>query len=166
MGAVVFFLALAAASGLSQNQPDFSGHWVLVRPERAGPDVAVSLIVQQPITRQNVYGAPMEPAYLRITIERRFATSTRTDTHAIGARAGTMSGPVRGADPAANSRTTVFTRWEDRRLVIDTTRSSSGTFASRTETWELDAEGRLTVTTTEKSSGGAPITAIAVYRRQ
>jgi hypothetical protein len=153
----VLFVVLAVALGFAQSQPDFSGHWVLVRPENPGPGVAGTLIVQQPIARQNVHGAPMEPAYLRITIERRFVSSTRTETYAIGARGGSVSGTATGGERT----TTVFVRWEDQRLVIDTTNSSRGTTAACTEVWQYDAASMLLVTTTERVSGREPVTTSA-----
>lgn len=70
----VLALAILAASPLvAQSQPDFSGHWVLMRPENAGSDVPRALTIEQPVVRRNLYGEPIKPGFLQITIERQLA---------------------------------------------------------------------------------------------
>jgi hypothetical protein len=142
--------------------PDFSGRWSLVRPETAGAEVARTLTVRQPIVRTNVYGAPMAPAFLQITIERQLAATSQTDTYTIGSRSGSVSGVPPGASVRSSS---TLVRWEDKRLVIDTTISVGGTSAERTEVWQLDPDGTLTVSVTQRSSGTEPSTTTATYRR-
>jgi hypothetical protein len=157
----------------AQSQPDFSGRSVLALPERAGADVARTLTVRQPIVRTNVYGAPMEPFFKEITIERQFVTHTHTDTYPIGVEGGvvgvTGSGRVTGL--GVNIPETRFSvRWEDNRLVIDTGSYSASTreagpYTERTEAWQLDAAGMLTVTITDRASGAESTTSTATYRR-
>ena len=145
----------------AQSQPDFSGRWVLARPETAAVDVARTLTVRQPIVRTNVYGAPMEPFFKEISVDREFVGSKRTDTHLIGARGGSVQmGPAgRGAS------TTSYARWEERQLVIDTGRTEDAKFSERTEVWQLDAAGLLTITVTERATGAEPRATTATYRR-
>jgi len=52
---------LVAATVAAQDNPDFSGRWMLETSAGAGPDVALFLTVRQPVVRTNVYGAPMPP---------------------------------------------------------------------------------------------------------
>ena len=156
---LLILMILAATTVAAQSQPDFSGRWVLVRSDRAGAEVANTLTVRQPIVRTNVYGAPMDPSYLRITIERQFASSNRTDTYLIGARGGTVSsGNVRAS-------TTVFARWENNRLVVDTSSASDVAKTARTEVWQYDDAGMLIVTVTERAANVDSITITAMYRR-
>jgi hypothetical protein len=156
----------AVATVAAQSQPDFSGGWALLRSEGASADVARTLTVRQPIVRTNVYGAPIEPFFKEITIERQFATSTRTDTYLIGARGGTVEGAVSGLNASGRERSTsVFARWEDNRLVIDTGSSSEGIQIGRTEVWQFDAAGILTVTVTDRAAGTESRTTTVTYRR-
>jgi hypothetical protein len=152
---------LVVATVAAQTQPDFTGQWALIRSDGAGADVARTLTVRQPIVRTNVYGAPMEPSFLRITIERQFANSTRADTYLIGARGGTVSGAIAGSGRS----TSVFARWEDNRLVIDTGSFSEGVSTGRTEVWRYDAAGMLIVAVSERSSNADSRTTVATYRR-
>ena len=162
MPAWVFSLSLLAVTVTApQTQPDFSGRWTLVSPETAAADVARALTVRQPIVRTNVYGAPMEPFFKEISVDRDFGGSKRTDTHRIGVRGGSMSmGPT---GPGAS--TTSYVRWEERQLVIDTGRTDDGKFSGRTEVWQLDAAGLLTITVTERATGADSRTTTATYRR-
>lgn len=66
---VVLFLCTATTQG-TPAQPDFSGQWLLDAPMPANPDTTRRLVVLQPITRTNVFGEPVTPAFLRITIRR------------------------------------------------------------------------------------------------
>ena len=165
-------LALSASAELSgQSQPDFSGRWVLVRVEPADAQAASTLIVQQPIVRTNVYGAPMQPIFKSITIERQFVDATRTDNYPIGAQGGVVGGIIAGHDPLTPvPQTRFFVRWEDNRLVMDTgsyagSSRDAGPFTERTETWQLDDAGLLIVTVTERRSGIESASEVAVYQR-
>jgi acetyl esterase/lipase len=153
---------LVVTAMLAQSQPDFSGRWVLQGPENAGADVARTLIIQQPIVRTNVYGAPIDPTFLRVTIERQFPSSTRTDTYLIGTQGGTVSGTIPGGPTGS---TTVVPHWEGQRLVIDTSSTLGSTVATRSEVLQYDAAGALTVTLTERPAGAEPKTTTATYRR-
>ena len=154
-------VALTAVTA-AQSQSDFSGRWILVRPETATADVARALTVRQPIVRTNVYGAPMEPFFKEISVDRDFGGRVSTDTHQIGMGGGTISVP----GPIGRGVSTKFlVRWEDGRLVIDTGRTEDGKFSGRTEVWQLDAAGLLTITVTDRATGAETRTTTATYRR-
>ena len=170
--ACLTLLALFASAELSgQSQPDFSGRWVLLRVEPADAQAAGTLIVQQPIVRTNVYGAPMAPFFKSITIERQFVDATRTDNYPIGAQGGVVGGIIAGHDPLTPvPQTRFFVRWEDNRLVMDTgsyagSSQEAGPYTERTETWRLDEAGLLTVTIVDRRSGAESTTFTATYRR-
>jgi hypothetical protein len=161
----------ASAEPSGQSPPDFSGRWVLVRVEPVGMQAAGTLMVQQPIVRTNVCGAPMAPFYRAITIERQFADRTQTDTYSIGVIGGTVGGIIAGHDPQDPvPQTRCFVRWEDNRLVMDTgsyagSSREAGPYTERTETWQLDDAGLLMVTVTERRSGIESASEVAVYHR-
>lgn len=165
-------LALAATAEVAgQSQPDFSGRWDLVRVEPADAQAAGTLVVQQPIVRTNARGAPMQPFFKSITIERPFVEATRTDNYPIGAEGGTVGGIIAGQDPQVPvPRTRFSVRWEGNRLVIDTgsyagSSRDAGPYTERTETWQLDDAGLLTVTIADRRSDADSTTSIARYRR-
>ena len=56
-GGLSILSLLVAATVAAQDKPDFSGRWILETSAGAGPDVARSLTVHQPVVRTNVYGA-------------------------------------------------------------------------------------------------------------
>jgi len=153
----VVLTAVAAA----QSQPDFSGRWVLVRPESVPADVARTVTVRLPIVRTNVYGAPMEPFFKEISVDREFVGSKRTESHLIGARGGSVQMGPAGRGASTNS----YVRWEERQLVIDTDRTEEGKFSGRIEVWQLDAAGLLTITVTERATGVESRATTATYRR-
>jgi hypothetical protein len=166
---------LFAAGAAGQTQPDFSGRWVLVDPVDAPTNIPRALVVQQPIVRTNVYGAPMAPAFLSITIERHFVDEIRTDTYRIGVLGGVISGvigrPSDGVAPKPVPQTKFFVRWEGDRLVMETGNYSGSTpedgpYAERVEIWQLDSKATLRVTTTNRGSGIATTTSTTTYRRE
>jgi hypothetical protein len=161
----------SSAEPAGQSQPDFSGRWVLVRAEPASLQAAGTLIATQPVERTNVHGAPIAPVFLTITIERQFVDRSRTDTYNIGVEGGLVGGIAAGHDPQANVPQTRFVvRWQDNRLVMDTgsyagSSREAGPYTERTETWQLDDAGLLTVTIVDRRTGGEPTTSRATYRR-
>ena len=79
---------LVAASVTGQDKPDFSGRWILENSSGAGPDVARSLTVRQPVVRTNVYGAPIPPSFKDLSVERQFVSGVRAETYQIGVEGG------------------------------------------------------------------------------
>jgi hypothetical protein len=162
------------ATVTAQDQPDFSGRWVLEASAAAGPDVAQSLIVRQPIVRTNVYGAPIPPMFKELSVERRFVTGARTEIYQIGAEGGAVGGvdaSNRGDAAGANAPQSRFSvRWDDKRLVIGSGRYSgstreAGPYSEHTEVWQLDAAGMLIVSTTDGGTGRASTAKTLTYRK-
>jgi hypothetical protein len=118
--ALVFIaaLTLAADSGFAQNEPDFSGSWILT----SGPSdsaVAQALSIRQLLRRTNVRGEPMTPFFSDITITRTPATGTSSETFPIGPIGGSVTGGVVGVAPAIVTRTHSHVDWEEQTLVIE-----------------------------------------------
>jgi hypothetical protein len=165
VGRLPIFAAVAFAMAAAQTQPDFSGRWVLERSEGAGVENARALVVRQPVVRENVYGVPIQPVFLQITVERQFAAATRTDTYCI-CRGGRVGGVTAGGQ-SRGPTSSFFVRWEENRLVIDTATSAgeNGLPVAHTEVWQLDANGTLTVKIEDRVQGAEPRTGTATYRR-
>ena len=165
---------LVAAIVAAQDKPDFSGRWILDTAAGAGPDVARSLTVRQPVVRTNAYGAPMPPFFKELTVERQFVTDVRTETYQIGVVGGMVGGVLpanRGTAADVNVSETRFSvRWEDNRLVIETGRYSgptreAGPYTEHTEVWQLDTAGMLILSITDRGSGIASTTKTLTYRK-
>ena len=165
---------LVAAAVAVQDKPDFSGHWVLAPSPGSGPDVARSLTVRQSIARTNVYGAPIEPFFKDLTVEREFVSDVRTDTYQIGVEGGTVGGMVpagRETGSSANiSQTRFSVHWEGNRLVIETGSYSgptrdAGPYTEHTEVWQLDDAGILILSVTDRGSGIESKTKTLTYRK-
>ena len=147
---------------------DFSGEWVLVALEKPAADTAIALSVKQPVTDKNVYGAPMPPAYLDLTVERRSAAGAHSTKYLVGATGGSTSGFVRGG-PQTETRWSVT--WEAESLVI----IESGWSArmggvleldrERTETWRLDRDGSLVIAIVDRQ-GDRESRDTLTYRRR
>ena len=165
---------LLAATVTAQDQPDFSGRWVLDASVAADPDVARSLTVRQPIVRTNVHGAPIAPFFRELSVERQFVTGARTDVYQIGIEGGVVGGvaPSNRGDAAGPnvSQTRFSVRWEDNRLVINSGRYSGptrepGAYTEHTEIWQLDGAGTLMLSITDGGSGRASTTKTLTYRK-
>jgi hypothetical protein len=161
--------------GLSgQGEPDFSGRWVLQDPPQPDLGVARTLVIDQPLRRTTVTGEPMRPAYLDLTVERRFDDEVRAETYRIGTEGGTVGGVVgdgRSAQDVTPDWTRTSVRWEGDRLHIETGRYSgpardSGPYTENAEVWRLDQQGRLLITVVERRSDAEVATRSLAYRRQ
>jgi len=145
-------LAIGPGTAAAQDKPDFSGRWVLVSASRTGPDVETSLIVRQPVTRTNAFGAPMPPAFLELIVERRSKDRMRTDTFQLGVSGGIVGGG------GVQSRFSV--RWEGNTLVI----ANETILSEHTEEWEL-LQGSLVITTKDRDAGGDTKSSTLIYRK-
>jgi len=157
------------ATLVAQDQPDSSGQWVLASTAFRGPDLAQFLTVKQTIARTNAFGAPMEPFFKEITIERQFVDHSTTDTYQIGTRGGTTGGLI-GRNGQPTTQTHFSIRWDDGRLVIETSSDSetpgqSAQHVERTEIWQLDPTGRLRMRVSSSGSGIEPRSSVLTYRR-
>jgi hypothetical protein len=111
----------------------------------------------------------MEPSFRDITIERQFETGTRSENHLIGVQGGTV--PGLRADGIPNGPTAHHAvKWDGNALVFESgsytgQRPETGTWAERREIWSLDADGRLRVAITTRSSSDGSKGITLMYRR-
>ena len=159
-GVLAIMVLFGAALPAAQEGTDFSGTWDLVRSAHEDAAAADVLAVEQPITRTNVFGASMPPAFLELIVERRAANQTRTDRYRLGVQGGTV---------ASGLEAKFSTRWTPDGLVIEQRNEfggASGAYTEHTETWRLVADGTLVVSVTDRASGAEPRSNIFVYRRR
>ena len=153
----IALIMLAAVGVVAQDKPDFSGRWILTTPQQSEADIPLALSVRQTLVRTTVRGEPMEPFFRDIAIERQFETGTRSENHLIGVQGGTVAG-LR-ADGIPNGTTAHHAvKWDGNALVFESgsytgQRPETGTWVERREIWSLDADGRLRVAITTRSSG-------------
>ena len=141
--ALLSFLMASTVTG--QDKPDFSGRWVLLNSARGDVDVPLALVVRQPVTRTTASGAPMEPFFSALVIEREFSTHSQTETYQIGVGGGIVSGSF---------RTTYSVRWEGNRLFIAARSPRDlGPDTEHIEEWELDATRTLVIRVTNRNQG-------------
>ena len=160
-------IVLLGAGLAAQEQPDFSGSWIL-ESGSSGADIPQTLSVSQSLVRTNVRGEPMNP-FFKDTVTRALATGTRSDTYHVGVEGGSVSGRVNGSVNAPQTHNRVA--WDEQALVIESGSHSgpvpqSGVWAERREVWSLDSAVRLRVVITTRSSVDAPRMVTLVYRRQ
>jgi hypothetical protein len=159
----------AAAALAAQDEPDFSGRWVLVSASQPGPDVPRALTVRQTLVRTNVRGEPMKPFFRDIAIDREYESGTRSETHAIGVRGGAVPGFDKDGRPNG-PRGLYSVKWDQRALVFESgsyTGETSGTgeWSERREVWALQPDGRLGVTVATSGSAAASTTVTLTFRR-
>ena len=165
----IALIVLATVGVAAQDKPDFSGRWVLATPQPSDTDIPSALSVRQTLVRTTVRGAPMEPFFRDITIERQFETGTHSENHLIGVQGGTV--PGLRADGSPNGPTAHHAvSWDGNALVFESgsysgQRPETGVWAERRETWSLDADGRLRLLITTRSSGDGSKNITLVYRR-
>lgn len=167
----IWLATLLALGGAGQTEPDFSGRWVLVSSDPASFDAPRVLVVEQPITRLNVRGEPMPPAYLRISIRRERPSSVTNDTYQIGIIGGVVGGVVgrNGTTPGPTSH--FETVWRGDTLMFLTSSSGpdgphTGDWSERRESWSIDQDGRLRVEIVTEARDQAQQTSVALYRRE
>jgi hypothetical protein len=166
---VVLPFVIGAALG-AQDQPDFSGRWILESPSQTAPDIPRVLSVRQLLVRTNVRGEAMEPFFKDIDIDREFETVTRSETHQIGVMGGVVPGVRRDGSPDGPRRHHAV-KWDGNALVFEggsytgQTREA-GVWTERREVWSLDLDDRLRVTITSRGSGDVSNTVTLVYRRR
>jgi hypothetical protein len=132
---------------------------VLDTPADASPDTARRLVVLQPITRTNVLGEPMKPAFLRISIRREGDSGNSEETHLIGVVGGTVSGLVKDGQKVGDS-TRMETVWRRDALVLANLSLGpdgprTGNWTERREEWSLERDGRLRVEIAAESWKGS-----------
>jgi hypothetical protein len=163
-------LGLAAGTLVqAQSGVDFSGRWMLESP--AATDTPTAISVEQRLVTTNVRGEPMQPFYRDVTIEREVGGSILVERRSIGALGGTVGSLP--ADPGATAAPSQHysVTWDTDNLVFEFGSHTgpspeTGLWTERRERWSLDADGRLQVAVTIRSSSAAPATVTAIYRRQ
>jgi hypothetical protein len=160
-----------ALTGALQNQPDFSGRWVLVTSDPAPSHAPRVLVVEQPVTRVNRLGAPMPPAYLSISIRREGASGVTNETRQIGVIGGVVGGAVgrNGSTPGPTSH--FETVWRLGMLMFLTSAQGpdgphTGDWSERSEIWSLDPDGRLRVEIVSEGRDQARQASVSLYRRE
>ena len=164
---VVVLAALIGSSLAAQDEPDFTGRWVLESPSQPSPDIPAALSVRQSVVSKNVRGEPMKPFFRDITVVRELANRTSSETYEIGVVGGSLGGSVAGESPSRHFRVL----WEKQVLVIESgsytgSTPESGQWTERREAWSLDPDGRLRLAITSRSSDSDLSTVTLVYRPQ
>lgn len=134
-----FILALCGVGTGAQNQPNFSGKWVLDEGFQPSATVPRALSVQQEVRTANVPGPPAS-----ITVERQFADRVQLPyTDYIGVPGGVAGGGP-GVTPRPVSR---VVRWDGAALRFERTEFTAlGEVVRRTtEVWRLDDRDRLVI---------------------
>ena len=161
----LIFCTLAQA----QRGVDFSGRWMLESPPSA--DTPTAIAVAQRVVTTNVRGEPMQPFYRDMTIEREIGGRTLVEVRAIGIMGGVVGGLPAGSEVTRDPRQHYSVGWDANDLMFEHGSHTgpvpeTGVWTERLERWSLDADGRLHVTITTRSSSEARRTVTAVYRRQ
>lgn len=159
--------SVLAATLVAQRGTDFSGSWVLDETQvRPAPDIPQRLVVEQPLTTTNVFGAPMPPAYLTLNVRRYLGAVVQQDEYRIGAIGGTTSGLVGGL-PASGGGNRYEVTWRgDSLWVYRETYSASGAISRRGETWRIDDRGRLVISLQSREKDEPAATQTLAYRRE
>jgi hypothetical protein len=167
---LVALALLAATVQATPDQPDFSGRWVLDAPALANPDTARRLVVFQPITRTTVFGEPMKPAFLSISIRREGVSANSEETRLIGVVSGITPGLSKEGLTVGNS-TREETVWRRDSLVFANLSSGqdgprTGDWTERREEWSLEPDGRQRVEISAESWKSARRVDVYFYRRE
>jgi hypothetical protein len=165
----LILVIFAAAALAAQDEPDFSGRWVLVSSSQAGPDTPRALSVRQVLVRTNVRGEPMKPFFKDIAIDREYETGTRSATYAIGIIGGVVSGIAKDGSPRRPTGRHAV-RWDQRDLVLESgsytgETPGTGVWSERREVWSLQPDGRLSVAISTSGSAEKSTTVTSLYRR-
>ena len=163
-------VVLLAGGAQSPKEPDFSGEWVLVKATGSASSPAPALSVRQTITSTTRRGGPMKASFSDLKVERHFDSGAVTVSYKIGLIAGTVSGTAPQATSQPNERMVVAVTWQGEDLMIRTGKYSGppeqpGPYTEHEEIWSLDADGALSIRTTDAASGRAVATATLVYQR-
>jgi len=157
----------AVLSAAAQDKPDFTGTWVLAN-QTSPANVPTTIVVRESFTRESVIGIPLPSPIISMHVERRAASGdVMSDDFTIGIVGGFVGG---GPDDAVPVRRNFAATWDGNQLVMETASSGrpvdAGTSSLHRETWAIDREGLLMVTTKESIGQADPTTTTARYRRQ
>jgi len=163
-------VVLVATLASPQAHPDFSGRWTLDAPSSAPADAARVLVIEQPVTRTNVRGEPIPPAYLHLSVRREGPSGVTADTYLIGTIGGVVGGVDRnGKRIGLSSR--FETAWRGNTLTFLTRDDGPdgphvGEWWERSESWSLDSDGRLQVQIVTEAHDRAQQRTVLRYRRE
>jgi hypothetical protein len=163
-------LLAVMTSILTQTQPDFSGRWILESPGSTA-DAVRTIVVEQPVTRTNVRGEPMTPAFLQLSVRRERVTGTSEETHQIGIVGGVVGGVVGGTGASQHWTTRHETSWVGDTLVFrtinfDGNEPRAGDWSERLERWSLAPAGHLRIEIVTESRAQPTETKVFLYRRE
>jgi hypothetical protein len=165
----VVLVLVVATPRAAQEEPDFSGRWILESPSPPAPDTPRALSVRQSLVRTNVRGEAMKPFFNDITIDREFESGTRSETHQIGVVGGVVPGFREDGSPDGPRRHHAV-KWDGNALLFESgsytgQAPETGVWDERREVWSLDPNGRLRLAITTRSSVDGSRTVTLVYRR-
>jgi hypothetical protein len=122
---LLVFLTVEATT--SQDRPDFSGTWSLVKSNGSPANVPRTLIIRASFKGQSVRGDPISPPLVTIEVDPRSGNAIRPGSYFVG----TMGG-IAGGLPSDGPRTESHhsTRWDGDRLVIDLSYYADGRLTS------------------------------------
>ena len=128
--------AVAPQKPVVQKRPNFSGTWVIVSPkEGAGQEQIVTQDAKTLTAEHGSSGGGHKMAYQLDGVERRIAL------------------PSHGAEITLLAKAS----WVADRIVITTDASYPGGMRTHsTDTWSIDAQGRLVIDSKETGPGGTP----------
>lgn len=166
---VVFALAVGALLS-AQDEPDFSGRWVLESSSQPGPDTPRALSIRQSVVRTNVHGKPMKPFYRDIAGDREYEGGTYSETHLIGVVGGVVPGVSANGSPTSSTHLRHAVKWDGHALVFERGSYSgqtpeTGVWVERREVWTLDLNGRLRLVITTRNSDDVSRAVTLLYRR-
>lgn len=112
----------------------------------------------------------MPPAYLYLTVRREGPSGTNTETYVIGTIGGAVGG-IDGNGKRTQPTTHFETAWRGDSLTFVMRRDGpdgprTGDWLERSESWSLDADGRLRVEIETEALDRARETTVLRYRRQ
>ena len=125
---LVFVLVSLSVRPLAQDQPDFTGSWIL-ESGAPGRDVPQALSVSQSLARTNVRGEPTKPFFKDIVVTRSLPSGTRSERYQIGVVGGAVSG--RAGASTDRPQTHYRVAWEEQTLVIESDKGDGTAVAMR-----------------------------------
>ena len=163
-------MLVATLASPPQTHPTFAGRWTFDAPPPV--DAARVLVVEQPVIRTNVRGEPMPPTYLHLSVRREGPSGTTTDKYIIGTSGGTVGGFIDSNGKAiATPSSYIECLWRGDTLTFLNRRDGldgphTGDWSERSESWSLEADGRLRVEITTEAHDRARQTTVLHYHRE
>jgi hypothetical protein len=143
-------VVLLAAVAPAQGHADFSGQWQLAEPTDVDDHVASRLEVRHSTTGLET-----------LTVARSSRTGVQSSTYQVGIEGGMVGGAV----------TRFSNAWRGDHLILMQgsyagSRRDGGPFWEYEEDWSFEADGRLLIISTERTSDAEARTTRLVYQRR